>query len=266
MSIKLNVLLAMTDALRTKFKGMVTDYTVFFKKDQGAFKGTKATYVNREGAIDDPSKRKFIKVVTTVDEKIKYFIKEAGPFVSALFSQERTNSSGVATAELIVEGKPWGTYTSLELLRLKSLIESGELGSLEGMLGVIPVRSDAEIWNKTDKDEYTDRNVWESPINTGISRTSSKEEYILEDPNLNKANSANYVPKTSTRTIVQEIGDYTTQEFSGEWSHRERAGALKRRSELLIAVTKALKESNDCTAVESDLTAEKIFGYILKGE
>ncbi len=265
MSVKLNVLLAMTDALRTKFKGMVADYTKFFSKDQGAFKGTRATYVNREGAIDDPSKRKFVKVITTVDEKINYFIHEAGSFVGALFSQEKTNSSGLAVAELVVAGDSWGTYTSLELLRLKSLIESAELGSLESMLSVIPVRSDAEIWNKTNKDEYTDRNVWESPINTGVSRTSSKEEYILEDPNLNKTNSANYSPKTSTRTIVQEIGDYTTQEFSGEWSHRERAGALKRRSELLIAVTKALKESNDCIAVESELTAEKIFGYILKG-
>jgi hypothetical protein len=264
MKLKLNVLLAITDALRVKFKNMVADHTKFYGKAQGSFKGTKATYVAKEGMLDDPSKKAFVRVVTTVDEKLAYFIKESGEFINALFSQEKTNASGVATAELVVDGKSWGAYTSLELLRLKSLIESGELGSIEGMLALIPVRSDAEVWNKSTNPEYTGREIWESPMLSGVSKTSVKEEYILADPNISKVSGA-YTPKTSLKTITQEVGDYTVQEFSGEWSHRERAGALKRRSDLLIAVTKALKESNECEVVESNLTAERIFGYILKG-
>jgi len=265
MSLKLNVLLAITDALRVKFKNMVADHTKFYQKAQGAFLGTKATYVNREGCLDDPSKRKFVKVITTVDEKIAYFIKESKEFVDALMSQEKTNASGIATAELVVNGESWGVFTSLELLRLKSLIESAEFGSLEQMIAGIPVRSDAEIWAPTTKEEYADRAIYEAPLASGESRTSSKEEYILEDPNLSKLTSGSYQPKLATRTTVFTIGDYTTQDFSGEWSQRERAGALKRRSDLLIAVTKALKESNDCTVINSELTADRIFGFIFKG-
>ena len=55
---KLNVLLAKTDALREKFKKMVSDYGMFFAKKQGAFLGIKATYTPREDMVDDPSKRK----------------------------------------------------------------------------------------------------------------------------------------------------------------------------------------------------------------
>ena len=264
MKLKLNVLLAITDALRVKFKNMTADHTKFYGKAQGSFKGAKATYVAREGCLDDASKRSFVRVVSTVDEKLAYYIKESNEFINALFSQEKTNASGVATAELIVGDVSWGSYTSLELLRLKSLIESAELGSLESMLTSIPVRSDAEIWNKSSNNEYTGREIWESPLLSGTSKTSIKEEYILADPNLGKV-TGTYTPKTSLKTITQEVGDYTVQEFSGEWSHRERAGALKRRSDLLIAVTKALKESNECEIVESTLTAERIFGYILKG-
>jgi len=264
MKLKLNVLLAITDALRVKFKNMVADHTKFYSKSQGSFKGAKATYVAREGCLDDMSKRGFTRVVTTVDEKISYFIKESREFIDALFSQEKTNASGLAIADLVVDGKSWGVFTSLELLRLKSLIESAELGSIESMLSSIPVRSDAEIWNKTTNVEYDGREIWESPLLSGVSKTSTKEEYILADPNLSKV-TGTYTPKTSLKTITQEVGDYTVQEFSGEWSHRERAGALKRRNDLLIAVTKALKESNECEVVKSDLTAERIFEYIFKG-
>lgn len=262
---KLNVLLALTDALRVKFKNMVLDYTRFFSKSQGNFLGLKATYTPREGTIDDPSKRKTVKIVTTVNEKIDYFINESKQFIDALFSQEKTNSLGIANAELIVDGISWGTFSSLELLRLKSLIEAGDLGNLEGLLSEIPVRSDSEIWKKSVDEEYTGRDVWETPMITGVSKTTNKEEYILEDPNVATGKISGYSPKTAVRTTVQELGDYTMQQFSGEWSHRERALALKRRNDLLTATIKALKECNDCESVASQLTSEKIFGYIFKG-
>lgn len=263
---KLNVLLALTDSLRVKFKNMVTNYTKFFSKSQNAFLGVKNTYEAKDGYVDDLSKKKFVKVVTTVEEKIDYFVEEATEFINALFSQEKTNASGVATADLIVGTDNWGTFTSLELLRLKSLLEASDLGNLEGMLSVIPVRSDAEVWNMHTQEEYTNRKVWESPKMTGETKTTEKEEYIMLDPNIATGKiTSNYIPKTTMRTKTVVIGDYTTQDFSGQWSQRERAGALKRRNTLLTAVVKALKESNACEAVSSDLTAEKIFGFIFKG-
>lgn len=264
-ALKLNTLLAMTDGLRVNFKNMVANYTKFFTNSQGAFLGVKNTYEPKQGMIDDPSKKAFIKVITTVDEKIDYFTKESAETIAGIFSVERTNAAGVANAELVVDGKSWGVFSSLELLRLKSLLEGKEFGSFEGFLSSIPVRSDAKIWEKTDAEEYTGRAIWESPLQGGVTRTSVKEEYILEDPNLSKINSLNYTPKIANKTVSMDIGDYTMQNFSGEWSQRERAYALKRRADLLIAVTQALKEANDCQVIESTLTAQTIFGYILRG-
>lgn len=263
---KLNVLLAITDALKGKYKRMVEDYTKFFNTSQGSFLGEKATYVQKEGTVDEPSKRKYVKVVTTVDEKIDWFINESKEFVSALFAQEKTNASGIAVANLVVDGHDWGKFTSLELLRLKSLLESGDSGNLEHLLSNIPVRPDSQIWNKTTSEEYSGREIYESPLLSGVSKTTVKEEYILEDPNISKlTNPSSYTPKTSVRTVTMDVGDYTNQTFNGQWSHRQRAGALKRRNDLILGVTAALKECNDCAIFESDLTAERIFGYIFRG-
>lgn len=259
---KLNVLLALTDQLRSVYKNMVDDFTKFFNKDQGAFLGEKNTYIPRDGMLDEPGKRSHKIVVTTVNEKLDWFIENSEKFIDALFAQERTNALGMAQAELIVGGNSWGTFTSLELLRLKSLLESTDLGNLNSMLSNIPVRSDAQIWEPCTAEEYSNRAIWQTPIITGIARTTEKVEYVLEDPNLRAGVPANYSPKTSVKTIPVEVGDYTNQKFSGEWSHRLRAESLKRRSELLTAVIAALKTCNDVEAEKSDLTAKKIFGYI----
>jgi hypothetical protein len=260
---KLNVLLATTDVLRTKFKGMVNDYTIFFNKSGGAFLGSKATYEPREGTVDEPSKRGVRRLVTTVDEKINYFVNESKGFVDALFSQEKTNALGDAQADLVVNGTNWGTFTSLELLRLKSLLEAGDLGNLEKMIEVIPVRKEDAIWKISEDPEYTEREgIWESPLLRGVQKTTEKEQYILQDPNVMSGNAKSYTPQIGVRNITRELGAYSAQVFSGEWSHVQRAGVLKRRSDLIVAVVKALKECNECEAEKSTLTAEKIFNYL----
>lgn len=259
---KLNVLLAVTDSLKGKQKRMVEDFVKFFKNSQGSFLGNKDTYTPKEGMVDEPGKRKYVKVVTTVDEKIDWFIKESDEFISSLFAQEKTNALGVAKANLVVDGILWGEFTSLELLRLKSLLESNDIGKFEELLSEIPVRSDAELWERTSAEEYQGRSIYESPILSGVSKTTVKEEFILEDPNIQHLKNGSYTPKTSTRNTVMELGDYTTQKFSGQWSHRQRAESLRRRGVLITAVTAALKECNDVEAIPSELTAQKIFGYI----
>ncbi|RKZ54865.1 MAG: hypothetical protein DRQ44_18525 [Gammaproteobacteria bacterium] len=261
--LKLNVLLALTDNLRVAYKNMVTDYSKYFSKSQGAFRGEKRTYTPREGTVDDLSKRGFTPVATTVKEKLDYFIENVGGFVDALFSQEKTNASGIAKAELVVDGKIWGDFTSLELLRLKSVMESSDLGNIEGVLSSIPIRSDSEVWNKCDEG---DRELLETDILNGVAKTTIKTPYIPTDPNLvGKDLPVNYQPPIVSRDEVFELGDYTHQKFSGEWSSREKALSLKRRGVLITAITMALKEANDVTAVESTLTADRIFGYLFFG-
>lgn len=261
---KLNVLLALTDNLRGVYKNMVSDYSKFFAKSQGAFRGEQKTYNAKEGTIDDPKMRGYTPVATTVREKLDYFINHSKEFVDSLFSQEKTNSTGVAVASLVVDGKSWGEFTSLELLRFKSLLESSDLGNMENMLSLIPVRSDSEVWTASAHDDV--RSLHETKTLEGVSKTTIKTPFIVKDPNLDgKDIPVGYQPAVVNRDEVFELGDYTYQKFSGEWSQRERALALSRKATLVSAITVALKEANDVTAVESGLTADRIFGYLFFG-
>lgn len=262
MSTKLNVLLAKTDHLASTFKKGLEEYVKFFKTSQGAFKGEKKTYEARANTVDLPNERTNRLVITTVDDKLSYLQENSKEYIDALFSQEKTNSTGTAKAKLIVEGKTFGEFTSLELLRLKSLLESG---TFKEMYETLPVRNDDETWTKTSNDMYNGRNIYETALRTGITKSVMKESFILPDPNIGKVEGSKYTPQISTKDTVIELGDYTVQRFSGETSHLERANILARRSKLLVAVIEALKEANDVEAVASEMTSDKIFNYLHKG-
>lgn len=263
MSKKLNVLLAITDTLATNWRKGVEDFTQFFKSKGGDFKGVRKTYVAEPGTQDDPSKSQYTRIVTTVGEKYKWFEENQAAYIDALFAQEKTNSVGVAKAKLVVEGVEWGEFSSLELLRLKSLIENGELYN---MYLHTPVRSDSEQWEKTDDPDYTSREVWEQPLQTGISKSIEKESIILVDPNIEKLKEGtSYTPQIGQKNKVIDLGRYTVQHFSGEISHRERADILRRKHLLALAVTEALKVANEAESVESGIKASRIFGYLHRG-
>ena len=259
-AIKLNVLLAKTDHLASSFKKCLVDYLGFFKKEQGQFKGDKKTYTPKDGTIDEPSKRGTKNVVTTVDEKLLWLKETNSEYIDALFSQEATNASGKPKAALIVDGIDFGTYSSLELLRLKSIIEDGKV---EEMYAAIPVRNDDEEWIATTDDSYLNRAIFESPKEAGTAKSMMKESYILPDPNLSSLkDSGSYKPVIGTKDTIIELGEYTRQKFTGEWSHRQRAELLRRRSILLNSVIAALKTANDVEVVSSEMTAEKLFNYL----
>lgn len=259
MRLKLHVVLAKTEQSAAPFKRMQEDYVKFFKTEQGAFKGIKKTYEPRPGTADEPTKRENRQVVTTVREKLDWFTENAVPHLTDIFAVDATNASGTVKARLVVEGVDMGELSSLELLRLKTVIESG---TLEQMYGNIPVRNEDEEWKETIAEQYKGREIFETEKRVGVSTTLQKETYILDDPNLGRIQGAQYTPKTSERTTVQEIGDYTLQSFSGQYSHRQRAEILNRRSKLLTAVVEALKVANEAEVVQSNLKPEQLFRYL----
>ena len=259
----MNVLLAKTDHLASSFKKGLSEYAKFFRDKQGSFKGQKNTYSPKDGTIDLPSERKNELVVTTVSEKLDYLVDSSKEYIDALFSQEKTNASSGAVTELIVDGVSFGRYTALELLRLKSLLESGDL---ESMYSNIPVRSDSEIWSETVNEMYVGREIFESEIVKGTKKSTMKEDYILVDPNLANIKDGKYTPIMSKKDTIIDLGDYTFQRFSGEYTHRQRAEILKRRTKMLTATIEALKVINDTESVASDMTADKLFGYLHEGK
>lgn len=260
--IKLNVLLAMTDHLASVYKKGLEDYLKFFKTSQGSFKGEKKTYEPKTGAIDIPSERLNKLVVTTVDEKLTWLQDNSKEYINALFSQEKTNASGTVNAKLTVEGIDFGIFSTLELLRLKTILEHG---TFKEMYENIPVRNDDELWTKSSNEMYGTRNIYESNLRTGVNKSVLKEHYILPDPNIDKIK-GDYKPQVSQKDTVMELGDFTYQKFSGEASHLERAMILARRSKLLTAVIAALKQANEAEVIPSEMTADKLFNYLHKGK
>lgn len=261
MNNKLYTLLAKTDALATSFKNGLKNYIKFFKGEQGAFLGQIATYTPEPDAIDEPNRRGTVSIITTVGEKLDYLVESSTEYIDALFAQEATNAANVALAELIVDDESWGIFSSLELLRLKSFLENGDFKSVYQM---IPVRSDSIPWEKCTHEMYSDREgIYQTPLQEAINQTTEKESYILPDPNINKLGEGkSYTPQVANRSTKVVLGKGTIQNFSGQWSQRQKAEALRRIDRLHVAVIEALKRANDCDIIESKLTAEKIFGYI----
>ena len=140
----LNTLLAVTDHLSGQYQALVTDYGKFFKLHQGAFKGERKTYLAKPDTIDEPSARGVKLVVTTVAEKLEYLEQHSSDYINALFTQEATNASGKAKAELVVDGKSFGHFSSLELLRLKSFLRKTIIRHCTG--GEVCVSSSSSYW------------------------------------------------------------------------------------------------------------------------
>lgn len=260
----MNVVLAKVDHSASVYAKEVNEYAQYFKNAQGAFRGEKKTYIPREGYPDDPTKKGVTAVQTTVSEQLDWFKNIATNYLNEVFSVEATNSMGARKVELVVDGHSFGELTALDLMRLKSILTSKELVT---MYERIPVYSDSEIWKPTNNAEYGNREILENELVKGVSRTTETTEEILRDPNIDPANiPANYRAAIVQRKTTVEVGDYTHQKFTGEWSQKQRADLLNRRSKLLKAVIAALKEVNDQEVVEPNIDANALLDYIHYGK
>lgn len=263
---KLSVLLATTDQLAPSFKKGISDTGKFFKQNQSAFQGLRKTYEALPDTVDIPANRAVTNVVTTVEEKLQWIEESSKSYIDALFSQEATNASGKARTNLYVDGIHFGEFSTLELMRLKGILESAELTNLYEQ---IPVRSEAKTWKPTDSELYTGRAIYQDALISGVANTTEKENYILQDPNYAAAIAAgktfSYTPIQATKTTTIKLGEFTVQNFTGEASHRERAETLRRLTLLKTAVLGALKQANDVESIPSDMTAQKLFSYLNTG-
>ena len=261
---KMNTLLAKVEHSTSSFNKMIEDYKVFFDKKQSMFEGIKKTFKPREGYQEDASKMGTTKVATTVREKLDWFEENAIPHLKDVFAIEATNSKGANKVELKVGDTSFGFLTALDLMRLKTLLTKKEW---EQMYANIPVRSDSEVWESCTDGEYVGREIFQTPMLTGVTRTTESEEVVLKDPNLDPAHlPANYRAQITTKKRTVETGDYTLQKFTGAWTQRQRAELLRRRSQLLAAVIEALKEVNDVEAELPNLEVSKVINFLHRGE
>lgn len=198
------------------------------------------------------AKRGFQNVSSTVDEQLSWFKEHTGDYFKTVFSIEKTNSKS-AVADLVVNGENWGAYSSTELLRLKSILD----GKMRAMIDDIPVRPEAVIWKKSDDHDFANRNVMEGDIDQGFSKTTIKKSYILVDPHPD----IKRPPMLGEESTQVNIGKYSTQDFSGAYSMRQRAELKVKYDVLYKSVIEALENANNIDSVESDL-GDKLLDYL----
>lgn len=251
---KQSVLLGLREKLEKTFGGMLDDFLSKFKNKQGIFQGWNKTYDALEGFADDPTKRSFQKVSGTVAEQLDWFKQYTADYFTTVLSIEKTNSTGIK-ADLVVNGTSWGEYSVLELLRLKSILD----GKLKAIIQELPIRDEKVIWNKTTKDYYGKRDVWETPVVEGYSKTTIKRTEIVNDPHIKDAPNR---PPVGVQIDTQvNIGHFTEQKFSGEVTMLERAEILAKYDQLYNGIIEALETCNDVEAQESEL-GKKFLEYI----
>ncbi len=251
---KQSVLLGLREKLEKTFGGMLDDFLSKFKNKQGIFQGWNKTYDALEGFADDPTKRSFQKVSGTVAEQLAWFKLHTEDYFNTVLSIEKTNSTGIHSP-LVVDGTTWGEYSVLELLRLKSILD----GKLKAIIQELPIKDEKVIWTKTTKDYYGEREVWETPVVEGFSKTTLKRTEIVNDPHITVAPNRAPVP-VQIETQVN-VGRFTEQKFSGEITMLQRAEILVKYDKLYNAVIEALENCNNVDAQESNL-GKKFLDYI----
>lgn len=243
---KQSVLLGLREKLEKSFSAMLDDFLSKFKNKQGIFQGVNRTYDAEEGYADDPTKRAFQKVSSTVSEQMQWFKDNTIDYFNTVLSIEKTNSTGIKS-ELKVAGKVWGEYSVLELLRLKSIMD----GKMKSMLGELPVRDEKVIWTKTDKDYYGDRDVYQTPVASGYAKTTLKRTEIVQDPHIKDA--PGRAPVAVQIETQVNVGLMTDQRFSGELTLLQRAEILLKYDQVYTGIIEALENANSADAVKSDL-------------
>lgn len=256
---KMNTLLAKADHSAAAFSREMADQASTFKVGR-AFRGEKKTFEPRAGYFEDPTKIGNMKVASTVTENLEAFGKAMKTYLKDTFEIESTNSAGANRVELVVNGISFGKLTALELMRLKSILSQKDL---DAVYQNIPIRSESEVWSENTDPEYAGREIYQTEMTKGVTRTTENEEVILKDPNLDPAHlPSNYSAKVTVKRKTVETGDYTQQRFSGEWTFRQRTELIRRKAAVLEAVIKALKEVNDTEVKEASLDVNKLVDYI----
>lgn len=256
MAKKQAVLLGLRDKLEKDFKSMVADMYAKFKNNQGIFSGHRNTYEAFAGFADDDTKRSFKNVESTVADQLNWFKKYTADYFKTVLSIEKTNAQNVQ-AELKVDGVSWGKYTTLELLRLKGIID----GQMNAMIHEMPVRSDKYLWHKSEQAEFASRGIWETDITSSNAATTRKDTIIIKDPHIDVA--PNRAPMTKEVSERVDIGKETKQLFSGAITELERAEYVVRLNAVRLGIIEALEAANGVDASESDL-GDKFLDHLFK--
>lgn len=174
-------------------------------------------------------------VQNTVPENLNYMAGVVGLWFDTLFQKELNNQT--ARADVVINGKtiiPGAPATYLLGLENK-------LSKVREVYVALPTLAPGIAWSPA-----TDigKNIWKGPLTTDV-----KTEKTTEHVRLTQSNEKH--PDTFVaKEIINNVGKYIDQKFSGMISVAEKASMLARLDNLLMAVKDARMRANDVESTE----------------
>ena len=244
---QLNAKLSHRDKLKTPTNEMLKEREVTFSRRQSHFTGISKAY---QPAMEDDLEyfpNEYKKPITSVDAQLDYAADKLEGHLNSLLSVERTNASGNAKAELIVDGISFGEFSTIELLQLDKVVNR-----LKQVHEQIPTFDPQQDWQR----EKTEEGWYQtSPIKTVKSTNDKTWEIVAPASQYQKEATVKEVTK------IRVQGHYTTSHYSTMISPAEKNSILERDLKMLLAIEDAMKTANMVEVIEVT-DGRKILDYL----
>jgi hypothetical protein len=252
---KLHELLAVEGDLDGVQKKIMDETVVTFTKKAAHFLGGEKTLTmfDDESGVGEVVSRQ--EMVTTVDDKLAYQAKSVIRYYDAVLQKETTNQKATAHIEMkdfvLAENVPatflLGLETKLKLLRK--------------VYEAIPTLPPGIKWAE---DDILGENVYRR-VHPEVTKKTAKtfQHKILVDAKFPKEGEGGTSLPAQIEKWEEDInvGEYTTETWSGMVTPTEKSMYLQRIDELIRAVKKARQRANTQPVVKVDI-GSAIFNYI----
>ncbi len=247
MSNKLHELLAIEQDRKHKVVKSIGETVNTFTKKTAYFDGMVKRYLPMEEDSEQiPDEVK--EMVTTVKGKLEEVLADIVQSMDANISKEETNCSGVAKAELVVNGESLGIFSATSLLSLES-----QITKIREMYAELPILDPVFKWNFD-----TQQGVYKTEPE--VKFRSVKRPKVVVKYEATKEHPA----QTELLQLDFQIGKYETVYTSGRIPFTQKSELLRRIDNLLEAIKVARSKANNVD-VNNVKIGKKIFDFIHKG-
>lgn len=246
---KLHELLAALDDIRRKAVLLKDETIHLFKSKSESFDGMVKIYTPYEEDSKDLIEPVVVNIVTTVSDKINYLKSSLIMALDSELTLDETNCFGKATADLVIEGVKFGTFSASSLLDLEKY-----LSVIRDVYKNIPTLDNTMKWQS---DTYDGKNIL---------ITSFQESYRsikVTQPIVKYAHTDKHPAQTELIQVSVPVGSYKTVHKSGRISSATKA-ALLDRIEMIIREVKAARSRANNTDIVKVAIGEKLFDFINK--
>jgi hypothetical protein len=240
--------LASEPNIKTKERTLAKETENTFHKKQSHFDGLIRTYTPKEEEGEQfPEENK--PLVTTVHDKLDYYLKSFCDAVNHAVLKEETNTD--ATAELIYDGKTIDSgIHATSLLNLEN-----KLKSLRPTLLAIPTLDPSDVWTWNKDQGYYET----KPVTT---LKAKKVQSVLVKYQATDKHPA----QTELVTEDKTIGSWKTIKLSGAIPPREKSEILGRHDKWELAVKDARQRANNAVITRRTDIGDVIIKDILTGK